>query len=369
MGVMSFTINLGNWGSVFAVPAKVADEKLKLSSAYQLKVLLYVLGHNQEDLSNEKIGQALDIHEDDVKDALTYWVNEGILTFCQDKFVPSEEKLEVQSPKAEDVAEKVANVHSDNSNKENNFTDKTEVAKQPIEEVMQLVPEKKVVMSRPQKPNHSQIAQLVSRDKTLVDLLNEVQMVLGKTLSNSDTSTIVYLYDTCGLSASVIMMVVEYCISINKPNLRTIERIGVQWADEGVEDVLQAEQKITEARQSSRDFSKVASVFGIHIAGTPTAKQLAYASKWVSQWKFSDEMLREAYERCLDTKGEMKFPYIDGILKRWYNENVKNISEIENNPISKRKQTFSKSQPKAAKLDQKPSYDIEELEKRSFFDD
>ncbi len=350
---MSFKINLGNWGSVFAVPSKVADEKLKLSSAYQLRVLLYVLSHNQENLTNEQIGKALAMHEEDVKDALTYWVQEGILAFSDDKYYPSSEETNNISQKENSSDNKLTYEDTDKTPQSFEKTEKPQ----------------KLVMPRTQKPSHTQIAQLVAKDRTLVDLLNEVQMVLGKTLSNTDTATIVYLYDTCGLSAPVIMMLVEYCITINKPNLRTIERIGIQWADEGVATVLDAERKITEARQSSVDFSKVAAVFGIHIAGTPSAKQLAYANKWVSVWHFSDEMLREAYERCLDTKGEMKFSYIDGILKRWYNEGVKNISDIENKSQIKSKRQTKSTQPKASRLQQKPSYDIDELENTSFFDE
>lgn len=351
---MAFTINLGNWGSVFAVPSKVADEKLKLSSAYQLRVLLYVLGHNNMDFTNEQIGQALAMHEEDVKDALTYWVQEGILAFNEDKYSPS-----------------TAVSDNDNSVKETNSASQqvqTPVVSQPeIAEKVAEVPQK-TVLPRPQKPNHTQIAMMVKKDKTLVDLLNEVQMILGKTMSNADTATIVYLYDTCGLPAPVILMVVQYCIVINKPNLRTIERIGVQWADEGISTVLEADAKIQEASQSTASFKKVASVFGIHIAGNPSQKQLAYANKWVSVWNFSDEMLLEAYERCLDTKGEMKFSYIDGILKRWYNDGVKNISDIENKPIRKTRQTSNKAQPSASKLQQKPSYNLEELENDSYFD-
>lgn len=352
---MAFTINLGNWGSVFAVPSKVADEKLKLSSAYQLRVLLYVLGHNNMDFTNEQIGKALAMHEEDVKDALTYWVQEGILAFKEDKYAPSE-----------------AVVESNNSNEEIKtstvqHTEEKTVAQPKVAEQVTEIPQK-TVMPRPQKPNHTQIAMMVSKDKTLVDLLNEVQMILGKTMSNSDTATIVYLYDTCGLPAPVILMVVQYCMVINKPNLRTIERIGVQWADEGISTVLEADAKIQEATQSTVSFKRVASVFGIHIAGNPSQKQLAYANKWVEIWKFSDEMLLEAYERCLDAKGEMKFSYIDGILKRWYNDGIKNISDIENKPVQKPRQVPKKSQPSASRLQQKPSYNIEELENDSYFD-
>ncbi len=358
---MAFTINLGNWGSVFAVPSKVADEKLKLSSAYQLRVLLYVLGHNNMDFTNEQIGKALAMHEEDVKDALTYWVQEGILAFKEDKYSPSTAVSENNNA-VEEIKPTPIQPTSVPSQPQAPVIEQPQVS-EPVAEIPQ-----KTVMPRPQKPNHTQIAMMVSKDKTLVDLLNEVQMILGKAMSNSDTATIVYLYDTCGLSAPVILMVVQYCIVINKPNLRTIERIGVQWADEGISTVHEADAKIQEATQSTVAFKRVASVFGIHIAGNPSQKQLAYANKWVEVWKFSDEMLLEAYERCLDTKGEMKFSYIDGILKRWYNEGVKNISDIENKPILKPRQIPKKSQPSASKLQQKPSYNIEELENDSYFD-
>lgn len=354
---MSFKINLGNWSSIFPVPTKVAEEKLKISSASQLRVLLYVLAHNNINLTNKQIGQALSMHEEDVKDDLTYWVNEGILSFDNNEYSPSDKKIEKSKSETSVLRNEKDSENINSVNITNNKNN--EVSQKPA----------KTVMPRAQKPSHALIAQLVSRDKTLVDLLNEIQMSLGKTLSNTDTATIVYLYDTCGMSAPVIMMLVQYCITINKPNLRTIERIGVQWADEGVETVLDAENKITEARQSSLDFSRVSSVFGIHNAGTPSAKQLSYANKWISQWKFSDEMLREAYERCLDTKGEMKFSYIDGILKRWYNEGIKNISEIENNPKQSKTISQNKSQPKASRLEQKPSYNIDELENMNFFDE
>ena len=350
---MSFKINLGNWNSIFAVPTKVAEEKLKLSSASQLRVLLYVLAHNNINLTNQQIGQALSMHEEDVKDDLMYWVNEGILSFSNNEYSPSEENLSENNTKT-DILQ-----NSEKSDKKQNINDSDETPLKPY----------KTIMTRAQKPSHTFIAQLVSRDKTLVDLLNEIQMSLGKTLSNSDTATIVYLYDTCGLSAPVIMMLVQYCITINKPNLRTIERIGIQWADEGVETVIDAENKIKDARQSNLDFSKVSSVFGIHNAGTPSAKQLSYSKKWVSVWKFSDEMLREAYERCLDAKGEMKFSYIDGILKRWYNDGIKNISDIENKQNQSKIISQKKAQPRASRLEQKPSYDINELENMSFLDD
>lgn len=339
---MSFNINLGGWGSVFAVPSKVVDEGLKCSSAYQLKVLLYLLRNCDKELTNEEIGSALDIHPADVKDAILYWIDKGLLSQNGEEIIPAKQAAYGKKNVRRETKEKIQ------ASSEDAFARNAS----------------KPAMPRPQKPTHAHIAQLVCNDKTLVDLLNEVQSALGKTLSNSDTATIVYLYETCGLSAPVIMMLVQYCISIDKQNMRTIERIGIQWSDEGILTVQAAEEKIRSAKNTGRNFARVASVFGIHNAGSPSAKQLAYADKWVEQWKFSDEMLREAYERCVDTKGEMKLSYIDGILKRWHQERVFRLEDIPNTKRTRKAPAKAQGQPAA-----QASYDIEELENRSFFDE
>ena len=52
---MSFSINLGAWNSVFAVPCSLVDQHIKLAGALQLKVLLWVLRHAGESLTVEGI--------------------------------------------------------------------------------------------------------------------------------------------------------------------------------------------------------------------------------------------------------------------------------------------------------------------------
>ena len=87
-------------------------------------------------------------------------------------------------------------------------------------------------------------------------------------------------------------------------------------------------------------------------------KQLEYGDKWVSEWKFSPEMLREAYERCVDTKGTMNLRYIDGILKRWNASNLHTLDELHK---------YEKSASKPSQK-QSSSYDINELDKFNSLD-
>ena len=89
-------------------------------------------------------------------------------------------------------------------------------------------------------------------------------------------------------------------------------------------------------------------------------KQLDYCSTWVSEWKFSPEMLREAYERCVDSKGEMKFNYIDGILKRWHNNGIQNKNDLAD---------FENAKKKKEPASTSSSYDIDELEQINRLED
>ena len=76
---MDYKLNVGQWDSIFAIPKSVVDKHIKLVGSTQLKVLLWVLRHLDENHSVESISKSLFIHQGDVKEALQYWIKSGIL--------------------------------------------------------------------------------------------------------------------------------------------------------------------------------------------------------------------------------------------------------------------------------------------------
>ena len=326
---MSVTINLGAWRSVFAVPSQIVDEGLKYSDGVKLKVLLYVLRHAGEELEYKSISQGTGVNVTDIPEALDYWVSLGVLQKDGSLYEP---------PKAEAQPAPVAEIEP-----------VIEPELQPEEP-----PKPRFTVAKPQKPDYVFTAQQLAVDDELKFLVSEAQTALGKVLSNADVSTLLMLKDTCGLPLDVILMLIQYAISIDKGNMRTVEKLGVRWADDGVDSVEAAENKIRLATQRTKCYSIVATAFGLKNAGSPSKKQLDYCSAWVTEWKFSPEMLREAYERCVDAKGEMKFNYIDGILRRWHTAGIHNLSELKE---SEQKKTASKKEPP-----RNQSYNIDQLD-------
>ena len=245
---MSVKINLGAWNSVFAVPSKIVDEGLKFSDGVKLKVLLYVLRNADRQLDTESISAATGVNVTDIPEALEYWINMGILAKNDDVLSPIESKS--SDIETETVQQPVP---------------EPEKPVESVEDISREVNEAKqrFVVTKPQKPDYVFTAQRLAVDEELKILVQEAQSALGKTLSNSDTSTLLMLKDTCGLHLDVILMLIHYCISIDKGNMRTVEKIGVSWADEGVNSVEAADEKIRRAHQASQSFSIVSSAFGL----------------------------------------------------------------------------------------------------------
>ena len=76
---MSYTVNLGCWGSIFAVPSDVVDKYLKIAGSAQLKVLLWILRHSGENFEVDTIAAALNMGNFDVRDCIEFWVSFGVI--------------------------------------------------------------------------------------------------------------------------------------------------------------------------------------------------------------------------------------------------------------------------------------------------
>lgn len=346
---MSFKINLGAWGSVFAVPSKVVDEGLKFADGVKLKVLLFMLRNADRELNLEAVSKATGVNVTDIPEALEYWVSRDILQQSAGVFAPVDSHEETKQPEPPQIPAQPEE-HSEKEIKT------PEAIAQEVEEKKQ-----RFVVTKPQKPDYVYTAQRLAVDSELKFLVGEAQTMLGKTLSNADAATLLMLKDTEGLKTEVILMLMQYCVSIGKGNMRTIEKIGSSWANDGINSVEDADARIAEARRSSNCFSVVSSVFGLRVVGSPTKKQMEYCTRWVGEWKFSKPMLREAYERCVDSKSEVKFSYIDGILKKWNALGIKNLDDLKASEEGAKPAAAPPAAPAARR--KKTSYNIKEIEK------
>lgn len=376
---MSFNLNLGCWSSVFAVPTRIVDNDIKLASSYHLKVLLYILRNSDHAMTYESIGSALDIHPGDVKDCINFWADREVIAIDENMISPypadGSEKV-ISYEEREEVMEK-------EEEREKKYHQEDYRADFGGEEGVQGYQTPAAVKSprpltRPSRPDIKHVARMLSTDSELAALMEEAQMILGKTLSSGDAATLLMLRDTYGVPAEVLIMIIQYCASIDKGNMHAVEKEAINWSDEGIVTMEQADEKIKDLTERREAWNRVSRVFGFKNVGSPTKKQLEFASRWTAEWKFSDDMLREAYERCVDAKGMYDLNYINGILNNWYKGKIFNMDELRSADAARA--ASDKGDKKVSETAQiihnrKHSYDIErtydigELEKRSVLDE
>ena len=78
--------------------------------------------------------------------------------------------------------------------------------------------------------------------------------------------------------------------------------------------------------------------FGIE-ARQPSKKELEFSENWVLKWGFKSEMLRYAYDICVDSKGKISMSYINKILESWSQKGFITVADVEKS----KKNTSNKS--------------------------
>lgn len=327
---MDYIVNLGCWGSIFAVPTEVVDKHLKIAGSAQLKVLLYILRHSADGFSDEDIASALNMDAFDVKDCIEFWTSFGVIKVEHGVIEPVEIRREPPKPKPAAAVQSAPAAYTAPAAPAAKELPVREVHAAPaVEKPQQTEPERPspTVVARPLRPDPIYVAQRVNEDTEIAALLTEAQYVLGRPVSPNENSGMIMLHDNDGLPCEVILMLLSYGVS-NQMGMRQIEAMGAAWAKEGILTLELADEKIRLLEESKEAYRKVQRLFGLE-QRKPSKKEEEMYTRWVNEWKFSDEMLRKAYDICIDTKKEFIPNYINKILNNWFNENIRTVDMVE----------------------------------------
>ena len=190
---MDYKINPYAYKNIFAVPASVVDDNIRLASVLQLKVLLYMLRHSEKQLTSQEISSALGYDKTDIEDAMIFWSERGLLTKGEEKPEPVLHIEGVSEVKIEPAA--VPQVKT------------RKVSDIPIS-----------------RPSHEQIAVRLQECKEFADLFAEAQNTLGKTIGYDGQSVLIMMHDSYGLPFEVILMALEYSVSQKKTGFSSSRR-------------------------------------------------------------------------------------------------------------------------------------------------
>ncbi len=330
---MEYQLDLGAWNEVFAVPCSLVDRHIKLAGKEQLQVILWILRHAGESFRPEEMAEKLGMSLDSALDALEYWQDRGLLAGREEKLFPVPESISSD-----------AHVH----------TGSTAPAPKPepsVEEVSALPTKKRLV-----KPDAAYLAARMDSSQAIRSLMQEAEATLG-ILSPAMTSVLLASCDDYGLPVEVVAMLIHYAKEVGKTGAAYIDSVARDWAESGVFTLEAAEAKLQELSEKRQAWGKVSAAAGLP-KRSPSKKEEEAAYRWVYEWKFSQDMLAAAYERCADNTGKFSAAYMNRVLERWYRDGLKSPDQLSQ----------AEQKKKQDEKDRKASYDIDELEKMSFFD-
>lgn len=293
---MTYYWNPRLMGDVFVLPSDIVDKHLRLAGSAQLKILLWCARHGHGEFDAQACSAALGLSPADCADALQYWLQTGVL-LADGEAAPPELPVQTDVP----------------------------VPPRPAAIVMPTATARPVAV----KPQLQEVLDRREQSGDFAALLDTVSARLGRPLSHGDMATLLYLFDTAGLPAEVIVMVAVYAVTLgkSKSNMRYIEKVALDWADKGIVTIDAAEKELCRLERRRQATEQVQLAFGL--TQSPTMAQSDTAYKWMWEWDMPMELIRLAGEQGIEKcKGKFNFNYVDKILEHWHADGLTTTAQV-----------------------------------------
>lgn len=299
---MKYSLNAGDWNSVFAVPSSVVDQYIKLAGGNSLKLLLFLLRHGGEVFSEETLNAELGFRErGELEDAALFWVQRGIIRYDNDGGLTTAAAAHYNEPSG-DI---------------------------PAEDKPTVTPPAKSAVMKPVSVSSGEIADRIKTDKELEVLFKEAELLYAHPLRQRENQLVISLVDHYGLPVGVALMLLKFCFKSEKTSPSYIQTVAADWAAEEINTIelantrILALEKQNSVEERLREEMELKSKF--------SAKMRGYIKTWTEDWGFDENMIMLAYEKTIDQISEWKPAYANKILESWKDEGLRTPAAVEEN--------------------------------------
>ena len=260
-----------------AVPVRVVDQYVGIATAAQLKVLLFLMRFDKLAHTEKEIASFCNIAEDEVAPAVDFWIKERVFALEQGK--------------------------------------------------LRLVTAVKTVQTK-ELPRVQPTIILEETTEDFRGMIAEISRITGKLLNSLMVSLFYNMAENLHFSHEMIVQLAAYCNSIDKFTYRYMETVSVDWYDNGINTFELAEERIRTLEAQRTMELRLARAFGVRT--NFSAKQREMIAEW-QKLGLTEELMLEAYNICMDRKGQMSFAYMNKILTDWGKLGYKTVSDIQAN--------------------------------------
>ena len=223
-----------------------------------------------------------------------------------------------------------------------------EAAEETLRALGLIAPAEAVPEPADERPDYQQadIAQRLESSGEFRGLVAEVERRLGKKLPTPDVGVLLGLTDYLGLPTDVVYLLVCHCAERvqrrygegRRPTLRQIEKEGYAWARMGIDTQKAAAEYLKKYAERQGALPKYMQALRLGDR-LPVASEEKYLTAW-QEMGFPPETVALAYDKTVLKCHELKWPYCNGILKRWHEAGLHTVEEVErgDRPAPKREQ-------------------------------
>lgn len=202
------------------------------------------------------------------------------------------------------------------------------------------LPEKEAGKEAPlpaeQPPQYTQedVMRRMEGDEAFAQLLREVERRLGP-LSTASLKILLELNEYLGLPCDVIYLLVNDCIACKearfgagrRPTMREIEKEGYAWARRELFSVQAVDEFLKKEQRRRRLYPDYMAALQMP-ARTPSPGEEKYIKSWL-EMGFPPETVAIAYDKTVLKCHEFKWPYCNGILKKWHEKDLHTPQEVQ----------------------------------------
>lgn len=301
--MMKYSLNAGDWNSVFAVPSSVVDKYIKLANGNSLKLLLFLLRHGGEEFTEEKLNEELGFRErGELEDAALFWIQRGIVRYDNGL---------TTAPESREI--------------------KPQTKESSVSPAPKPLPKPAV---KPVNVSSGEVADRIKTDKELEMLFKEAEQLYAHPLRQRENQLVISLVDHYGLPVGVALMLLKYCFKSEKTSPSYIQTVAADWAAEEIDTIELADARILALEKRNGVEERLREAMELKTKFTPKMRE--YIRTW-TDWGFGEDMIMLAYEKTLDQISEWKPAYANRILESWKDEGLRSPAAVEQAAQSRKK--------------------------------
>ena len=187
------------------------------------------------------------------------------------------------------------------------------------------------IIIKTNKLSHDEMSKAVLLNPEISVLLQESQQILGRELPISDSRILIEIYQNLLPSVYAILILESFWIT-RVPNKKVLNETlysAREWNNLGIKEESEYDIQIKRMEKKDAFIKEVSDVLSIS-PDELSRKQRKIISSWIENYSYDKSFVSEVLLR----KPDATIPYINTVLKNWYQKGYKKISDTRDVPVN-----------------------------------